>query len=75
MNLTLELTPEQTASPAALAQRRGLDLDACAREVLTDHLPTVAERQAQENAPSIALLESWMEEDATDDPEEIAQAQ
>jgi hypothetical protein len=31
--------------------------------------------ETAENAASIVLLQSWLEEDATDDPDEIRQAQ
>ena len=37
----------------------------------TEHLPPTPE----ESAASIALLQSWLEEDATDDPSELRQAQ
>jgi hypothetical protein len=43
---------------------------------ISDHLPREGESQADEgNAASIALLESWLAEDATNDPEEIRKAQ
>ena len=37
--------------------------------------PEVNAEEAEANAASIALLQSWLEEEATDDPEEIRKAQ
>lgn len=84
MRLTIELTPQQGALLAAAARRRGIDDSILARQIVADHLPDLeahippadgSEAAAAvpdaENLAAIALLESWMEQDATDDPEEI----
>ncbi len=41
------------------------------RKLVTEYLPVAHD----ENAASIALLQSWLEEEATDDPDELRQAQ
>lgn len=81
MRLTIELTPQQDATLSAAARRKGIDRSDLARAIVADHL---AELEAPgntapvpdaENLAAIALLRSWLEEDATDDPEEIRKAE
>ena len=70
MTLTTTLTQEEVR-PRAAAQKEGIDLADLVRKLVTEHLPPTPD----ENAASIALLQSWLEEDATDDPDEVRQAQ
>ena len=69
MTLTIDLTPAEEARLAAEARREGVAPAQWVKERVTERLPK------SENAASIALLESWLAEDATDDPEEIRQAE
>ena len=52
------------------AQQEGIAPVELARKLVTEHLPSAHD----ENAASIALLQFCLEEDATDDPDEIRQA-
>lgn len=70
MTLTIELTPEEEASLRAAAQEAGVTPDECARRLLIEQLPPPVPGQATR-----ALIRRWLEEDATDDPEEIRKAE
>jgi hypothetical protein len=70
MTLTIELTPEEEARLRAAAHEAGIDAAECARRVLLQHLP-----QAVPGEATRELLRAWLEEGATDDPEEIRQAE
>ena len=87
MRLTIELTPQQGAALSAAAGRKGVEYSELARQIVTIHLPELEaqipppqtiQRPASgpdaENLAAIALLQSWMVQDATDDPEEIRRA-
>ncbi len=74
MTLTIELTPEQEAQLANAARRKGVEPAELVRELVVEHLPSISHAQ-EEQDPTIALLQSWLDEDATDDPEEIRRAQ
>ena len=78
MRLTIELTPGQGAQLVAAARAEGLEPPTLACKLVTEHLPAVTTTSEQptpvidaENQAAIDLLQSWMREDATDDPEEI----
>lgn len=71
MTLTITLTQEEEVRLRAAAQKEGIDPADLVRKLVTAHLPPAHD----ENAASIALLQSWLEEDATDDPGEVQQAQ
>lgn len=71
MTLTINLTPVEEQQLRTAAQQEGLTPAELARKLVTEHLPLTLD----ENAASIALLQSWLEEDMTDDPEEIRQAE
>jgi len=71
MTLTINLTREEEVRLRAAAQKEGVDPAELVRKLVTAHLPSAPE----ENAASIALLQSWLEEDATDDPDEVRKAQ
>lgn len=70
MTLTIELPPNEEARLEAAARRQGIAVEECVRRLLAEHLPP-----AEANEPTLALLAQWMEEDATDDPEEIRKAE
>jgi hypothetical protein len=82
MKLTLDLTPDQGARLFAAARTTGIDLsalvtdtvpesEAFVRSLVSQPNPTVKPVIDAENAAAIALLNQWIAEDATDDPEEI----
>ena len=71
MTLAINLTPAEELRLHAAAQQEGIAPAELARKLVIEHLPPVHD----ENAASIALLQSWLEEDATDDPDEVQQAQ
>jgi hypothetical protein len=71
MTLTIPLTREEEARLRAAAQKEGIDPAEFVRQLVMAHLPPAQD----ENAASIALLQSWLEEEATDDPDEVRQAQ
>jgi len=71
MTLTINLTPAEERLLRAVAQQEGLAPAELARKLVTEHLPPAPD----ENAASITLLQSWLDEDATDDPDEIRQAE
>lgn len=71
MTLTITLTVEEEARLRVAAQREGIDPAELVHQLVRTHLlPT-----PDENAASIALLQSWLAEDATDNPDDIQQAQ
>jgi hypothetical protein len=70
MTLTIELTPDEEARLSAAAREAGIDAAECARRLLVESLPPPLPDQA-----TLDLLRAWREEDATDDPEEIAAAE
>ena len=71
MTLTINLTPAEEVRLCAAAQQEGIAPAELARKLVTEHLPPAHD----ENAASIALLQSWLEGDATDDPDEVRQFQ
>ncbi|HEU4753304.1 MAG TPA: hypothetical protein VFU47_09375 [Armatimonadota bacterium] len=73
MTLTIELSPEQEARLTAAARREGVPPAQLASRLLADHLPLLAD--AETPNPTVALLESWITQDATQDETEIRQAQ
>jgi hypothetical protein len=70
MTLTVELTPEEEARLHDLAREAGIDANECARRLLIRHLTSASPGQATRE-----LLRAWREEDATDDPNQILQAE
>ena len=62
MTLTIHFTPTEEARLDAVARQEGVDPAALAKRLVTDHLPPLTD---PENAASIALLNSWLAEDAT----------
>ena len=66
--MTITLTPEVAARLKAEAHRRGINVDQYAAQLIEEGLPKADDA-------TLALLRKWREEDATDDPEEIARRQ
>lgn len=85
MTLNVDLTPEAEAWIQTEAIRQGVPPTEFVRKLVEQHVPPAngaPERVPQgapvidaENAAAIALLDSWLEEDATDDSEEIRRAE
>jgi hypothetical protein len=71
MTLTINLTSTEEQQLRAAAQQEGIAPAELARKLVIEHLLPAPD----ENAESIALLQSWLEEEATDDPDEIQQAE
>jgi hypothetical protein len=67
MELMITLTPDEEARLRVAAANEGLDPAECAKRLLTEHLPSLKPGEATR-----ALFAAWAEEDATEDPEEIA---
>ena len=81
MTLTIELTPEQESRLLAAALEQHLEPQELIQQWV-EHLPSlptvnrgVIHSVDPENDASIALLQSWLAEDATDDAEEIQKAE
>lgn len=68
MTLTIELTPEQEARLECAARVQGKPTAEIVRELI-EGLPPRTQTPAERTQ---ALFDRWAEEDATDDPEEIA---
>ena len=80
MTLTINLTPEQHSRLEAEARRRGVPPEERAEEIVRQHFAAVSHETQpgtadSGDAASIALLESWLREDATDDPDAIRAAE
>ena len=70
MTLTLELTREEETVLQRQAQAQGLDVDTLVRTRLFGSHVVPPQR-----LDLAATLQSWIEEDATDDPEEIRKSE
>lgn len=69
--MTIQLPPDLEARLKDEAQRRGVDPNECAKQVLEQGLPLRVTSPVRDQA-TLDLLAQWRAEDATDDPEEIA---
>ena len=74
MTLNLNLNPELTARLTAAAQRQDVEPQAILQDLVIHSLPATPDEVSAKNAAAIAMLSRWIEEDATDDPEEIRKA-
>jgi hypothetical protein len=75
MIFPLDLTDEELRRVEA-AQEKGIDVAALLRGVIAGLPPAPDTRVVTEaEDPTITLLELWLREDATDDPEEIGRAE
>lgn len=72
MTLTIDLTAEEEAGLAAAARRQGTDIEQCVRRLIAQGAPSAPEADVTPGAATRALFAQWDEEDATDDPNEIA---
>jgi hypothetical protein len=63
--LTIDLPEETESWLKEHAARQGVDVSAYAKQLLQSAVQRIA------TDPTIALIEQWKREDATDDPEEI----
>ena len=76
--ITLDLTPTEEAHISTVARQTGLAPADYVKKLVKENLPQVqpAETPAvdAENAAAIAQIRAWMEEEATNDPEEIRKA-
>ncbi len=77
MTVTLELTPIEEARLAEKSRQTGLPPAEAIHSVLAEHLPFAPTETAplRPRGTAAALLRRWLEEDATDDPEVIRQAE
>ncbi len=85
MTLTIEFTPQEEAWIAAQALQQGLPPAEAIKQMVDERMPDADMRQIAHakqvveidarTRAAIALLQSWREEDATADPEEIRQAE
>ena len=78
MTLQVDFTPQTEAWINAQAQQRGLRPADLVRRVIeesaaTAPAPPYAQDVDSKQDATITLLQSWIAEDATDDPEEIRQ--
>ena len=72
MTLLIDLAPELEERLQQEATRQGVDVVDYARQLIEHGLPlTASDRQRA----TIALLQSWVAEDATDDPDAISVAE
>lgn len=71
MPITIHFTPAEEEQLRTAAQKEGLGPADFVRKHITEYLPVPPD----ENAASITLLQSWLEEETTDNPDEIRQAQ
>ena len=63
--MTIRLPPDIVSRLKTEAQRRGVDPNECARQLIEEALP-------KPDQATLDLLAKWEAEDATDDPEELA---
>ena len=78
MSLVIPFTPIEEARLYAAATQIGIAPEEFARKLVTDQLPFVSNASTpidDENAKAIALLESWLSAEATDDPSAIRQSE
>ena len=77
MTLTIEFTPQEEAWLHDQATHYGLPPSEIVKRLVEERLPPAKTTSGidPENAAAIALLDSWLEEDATDDPEQLRKAE
>ncbi len=77
--IALDFTPTEEAQIVTVARQTGLSPTEYVKKLVKEHLPPVktTERPTVDakNAAAIAQLQAWRKEEATDDPEEIRQAE
>lgn len=85
MTVTIELNPIEEAWLNAQTQQQGLTPAEIIKNLVDERIPALNGRDAvpeenasvidAKNAAAIALLDSWLKEDATDDPDEIRKSE
>lgn len=77
MRLTIELTPGQGHQLFEVAETEGLDPATLAQKLLIAQLPEAPLASAVDGKrqAAIDMLRSWANEDATEDPNEIREAE
>lgn len=70
MGIQVDLTPEEETRLRAVADSRGLGIEDMAHHLISRQLPPTGSVD-----PTLALLEGWDREDATEDAGEIAARQ
>jgi hypothetical protein len=64
--LSIDLDPGTDKRLENEASRRGIDKGSLARQIIESRLPPLSDKQRS----AVELLQSWLDEDATDDPAE-----
>lgn len=77
MTLIIDIPRELEQRLESAARKEGATPADLAQRLLAENLPPAERSPSDEtpNASTIAMIDRWLEEDATDDPEEIAQAE
>jgi hypothetical protein len=77
--IALDFSPNEETQILAVAHQVGLAPAEYVMKLVKDHLPLVqtvsAPAVSKENTAAIAQLQAWLDEEATDDPGEIRQAE
>ena len=75
--MTLSMSPQTEAKLAAIAQQEGVDPAMIVEKLISKYYPDAIGVKSVDpaNDASIALLQSWLTSDATDDPEDIRAAE
>jgi hypothetical protein len=69
MTLVIDLAPEEIDRLRREAERHGMEAADYAHQLIRQSLPAVDERAMAQ------LVQSWMDQDATSDPEEVRRAE
>ena len=70
MDLTITLSDDLAGELRREAERRGVDPQRYAAQIITEHLPAAERARALRS-----LFDRWAAEDATDDPAELGRRQ
>lgn len=77
--ITLDLTPTEEAEITTIARQTGLAPADYLKRLVKEHLPSPSAAPApaidEENAAAIAQLQAWKKEEASNNPDEIRQAE
>jgi hypothetical protein len=77
MTLTLDLDRQEAERLSVAAHKQGIRPSELAKQIVTDHLPPLELPPVvdEENAIAIHLLQGWLKDEATADPEELKEAE
>ena len=77
MTVTLELRPEELTALHRRAEAKGVDIETVLHELIAQIVPAPEAQEKRELTEKqkelAALLQSWRDEDQTEDPEELAE--